>query len=62
MTAANTAATRFRKKHFCIVGTSPASRINKLIREKQNADNKIHTIPFLLFSTSLTSCLIYPVY
>ena len=38
-------AKKLRKKHFCMVGTSPASRINKFIKAKQAADAMINKIP-----------------
>jgi hypothetical protein len=38
-------ATAFLKKTFCITGTSPASLINNVINEKQNAEAMIQIIP-----------------
>ena len=39
------AATRFRKKIFCIVGMFPASRTKSDISEKQNAAHRMHRMP-----------------
>ena len=45
ITNAAIAATRFRKKIFCIVGMFPASRTKSDISEKQNAAHKMHRMP-----------------
>lgn len=45
ITNAAIAATRFRKKIFCIVGMFPASRTKSDISEKQNAAHRMHRMP-----------------
>ena len=45
--AANTAATRFRKKLFSTDGRSPARRTLTFIQAKKNADRMIIIIPFM---------------
>ena len=44
-TTADSAATRLRKKLFCIDGRSPAKCTNILINAKQNADSTRQAIP-----------------
>jgi len=41
-------ATRFRKKLFCMDGTSPASLTQAPINANENADNIIKQIPLFL--------------
>ena len=51
ITTATTAATKFRKKAFSMVGRSPDSRTKRPIREKQNAERIRKKIPlYCLFS------------
>ena len=47
VTKAITAAIRLRKRDFCMVGTSPDSFTNTLIREKKKAARIIQTMPFM---------------
>ena len=50
ITHAKIAATKFRKKLFCIDGRSPAIRTNRFMSAKQNADTTMYKIPlYFLF-------------
>ena len=46
---ATSAATRFRKKTFCMTGNVPASRTKTAISEKPAAASTMNKIPFAVF-------------
>ena len=49
MRNAKIAATKLRKKLFCIDGRSPASRTKAFIQAKQKAERRIQKIPFVFY-------------